>query len=193
MKYTYQNDLKQLEARFLNLLKTAKLQVLLCDYVISLLSGYQDMVGIYFVKSLKAETQKLCFDKIMLLQQEVQFNVIGVSVDNAAANRKFYKNFLCDGILKQSTKNEFTGEEIFLIFDPTRVIKKVYNNFLIRKVFKLPRMSPLTTFADVTAVFDKMCHKPMHIAHKLSEMVLNRKQLKNLMSSLLLQVCINLQ
>ena len=56
------------------------------------------MVGIYPVKNLKAETQKQCFNKIMYLLHEVGFNVVGVSVDNAAANRKLYKDFLCDGI-----------------------------------------------------------------------------------------------
>ena len=39
----------------------------LCLMVRSLLSGYQDMVGIYPVKNLKAETQKQWINKIMYL------------------------------------------------------------------------------------------------------------------------------
>ena len=38
----------------------------LCFMIKSLSSGYQDMVGIYPIKNLKAETQKACFDKVML-------------------------------------------------------------------------------------------------------------------------------
>ena len=90
----------------------------LCFMVKSLSSGYKDMVGIYLIKNLKAETQKQCFNKIMYFLYEVGFNMVGVSVDNAAANRKFYKNFLCDGIWKSSITNSFTGGKIFLIFDP---------------------------------------------------------------------------
>ena len=37
------------------------------------------------------------FVKVMLLLHEVGFNVVEISVDNAAANRKFFKDFLCDG------------------------------------------------------------------------------------------------
>ena len=140
----------------------------------SLSSGYQDMVGIYPVKNLKAPTQKECFDKIMILLNEVCFNVVGISVDNAAANRKFYKDFLCEGSWKVSIANPFTGGEIFLIFDPTHIIKNVYNNFLTRKTFELPVLSPLVPrpltakFSDVVAVYDEECHKCLGIAHKLS-------------------------
>ena len=44
------------------------------------------MVCIHPVRNLKADTQKQCFDKVMHLVHEVGFNVIEVSVDNAAAN-----------------------------------------------------------------------------------------------------------
>ena len=115
----------------------------LCFIVKSLSSGYKDMVGIYPVKNLKAPTQKECFDKILILLHDVGFNVVGISVDNAAPNRKFYKDFLCEGCWKASIPNPFTGGEIFLIFDLTRIIKNIYNNFLTRKIFKLPVFPPL--------------------------------------------------
>ena len=43
----------------------------LCFMIKSLSSSYQDMIGIHSVRSLQAETQKKCFDKIMLLLHEV--------------------------------------------------------------------------------------------------------------------------
>ena len=160
----------------------------------SLSSGYEDMVGIYPVKNLEAETQKQCFNKIMYLLHEVGFNVVEVSVDNAAANKKFYKDFLCDGIWKSSITNNFTGRKIFLIFDPTHVIKNIYNNFLTRKVFKIPVMLPFVpqiltaNFSDVQAVYNNECHKPLGIAHKLSETVLNTKTIKKLNVKLILSL-----
>ena len=156
----------------------------LCFMIKSLSSNYKDMVGIYPVKNLKAETQKQCFDKIMQLLHEVGFNVIGISVDNAAANRKFYKHFLCNGTWRSSINNKFTGGEIFLVFDPTHIIKNVYNNFLTRRVFKLPAtlsFMPKTvtaSFSDVEAVYNIECHKPLRIAYKLSETVLNPKSIE---------------
>ena len=166
----------------------------LCFMIKSLSSDYQDMVGIYPVKNLKAQTQKECFDKIMFLLHEVGFNVVGISVDNAAAKRKFYKDFLCEGRWKPSIVNPFTGGQIFLIFDPTHIIKNVYNNLLTRKLFKLPVLPPLVReslsakFSDVVAVYDQECDKCLRIAHKLSETVLNPKTIEKVNVKLALSV-----
>ena len=43
----------------------------LCFMIKSLSSLYEDTIGIHSVRSLKAETQKKCFDKIMFLLHEV--------------------------------------------------------------------------------------------------------------------------
>ena len=113
------------------------------------------------------------FVKVMLLLHEVGFNVVGISVDNAAANRKFCKDFLCDGKWRTSIEHPFTGGKIFLIFDPTHVIKNVYNNLLTRKTFKLSELPPIVpkaltaTFSDIAAVYDEKCQKHLRIAHKL--------------------------
>ena len=174
--------------------------IALCFMIKSLSSKYRDMVCIHPVRNLKAETQKQCFDKLMHLVHEVGFNVIGISVDNAAANRKFYKASLCDGAWKGAITNNFTGGKIFYIFDLTHVIKNIYN-FLAKRVFKLPSMhclvpAPLTaSFADVEAAYNNECEKPLRIAHKLSETVLRPKSIEkvnvNLALSLLHESTIN--
>ena len=89
----------------------------------------------------------------MTLLHEVGFNVVAISVDNAPANRKFFKDYLCDGTLEDLVVNSFTSGQIFLIFDPTHIIKNIYNNFLSKKFFQLPSMPPLVPNA-VTAHFD---------------------------------------
>ena len=63
----------------------------LCFMIKSFSSGYKDMVGIYPVKNLEAETEKNCFDKVMLLLYEVGFNVVGLSVDNAAGKQEIFQ------------------------------------------------------------------------------------------------------
>ena len=56
----------------------------------SLSSKHKNMVVMYPIKNLIAETQKACFDEVMAFLYEVGFNVIGISVNNAPANRKFF-------------------------------------------------------------------------------------------------------
>ena len=136
------------------------------------------MVGIYPIKNLKAKTQKACFDKVMLLVHEIGFNVIGICVDNAFANRKFFKDFLCNGAWKASIPNKYTDGKIFLIFDPTHIIKNIYNNLVNRRVFEMPCMTPIldtpltASFADIEKVYNLECQKPLRIAHRLTETVL---------------------
>ena len=106
------------------------------------------------------------------------------SVDNAATNRKFYKDFLCDGAWKEAITKNFTDGKIFLIFDPTHMIKNIYNIFLAKQIFKLPSMhclvpAPFTaSFADVETVYNNERKKPLRIAHKLSETVLRPKSIE---------------
>ena len=142
MKFIWQNELKLLEDNYLGRLTTAKYQ-LLSFMIKSLSSSYQNMIGVHYVRSLKAETQRKCFDKIMLLLHEVGFNVIGICVDNATANRKFYKEFFCGGCWQSSIKNSFIEGRIFLSFDPTHIVKNIYNNFLPKKVFAMPMVSSI--------------------------------------------------
>ena len=65
----------------------------LCFMIKSLSSGYQDMVGIYPIKSLKAETKKVCFDKVMLFVHEIEFNVIGSVLTMLLQIESFIKIF----------------------------------------------------------------------------------------------------
>ena len=112
----------------------------------------------------------------MLLLHEVGFNVVGISVDNAAENRRFYKAFIV-------TKSGGHQLNIHLLvarfFDLTHVIKNIYYNLLTRKIFKLPGLPPIVpisltaTFSDIAAVYDEERQIPLRIAHKLSETVLH--------------------
>ena len=64
------------------------------------------------------------------------------------------------------------------IFDPTHIVKNIYNNFLSKRVFKLPTMPPLipntitARFDDIVAIHNHECQKPLKIAHCLTDTVL---------------------
>ena len=160
---------------------------------LSTYSGCQDMVGIYPIKNLKAETQKACFDKVMLLVHEIGFNVIGICVDNASANRKFFKD-LCNGAWKASIPNKYTDGKIFLIFDPTHIIKYIYNNLVNRRVFEMPCMTPIlyspltASFADIEKVYNLEYQKSLRIAHRLTEIVLKPNSIEKVNVKLALAV-----
>lgn len=111
---------------------------LLCFMVKSLTSKYKDLVAIYPVNKLTASKQYECYKEVVTLIESVSLNVTAISVDNAAVNRKFFTDFLCDGTLKTSVLHPVTKQPIFLIFDPVHNLKNLYNNFQARKVFKCP-------------------------------------------------------
>ena len=120
----------------------------------------------------------------MHLLHSVGFNVVAISCDNAAVNRKFYKN-LCNGTsINESITNDFSGGKIFLIFDSTHVIKNIYNNFQSKRIFQLPRLEPLVAnnitarFSDIEEVYNNENHKPLKIAHKLTETVMKPKTIE---------------
>ena len=70
---------------------------------------------------------------------EVGFDVVVDTVDAHSANRKFYKEKLCNGVWKISIPHPFKkGCRIFLLFDSVHVFKNVYNNFGNKKKFICP-------------------------------------------------------
>ena len=71
------------------------------------------MVGIHLVKNLRTETQNACFNKVMAMVHSIGFNAVGVCVDNAPANCKFYKDFLSNGTMQDWIINKYTGGKIF--------------------------------------------------------------------------------
>ena len=74
-------------------------------------------------------------------------------------------------MLAKLNQNSFSGGRIFLLFDPTHIVKNIYNNFLTKKVFKMPMLSPILSqnltakFSDVKNVYDLERHKPLRIVY----------------------------
>ena len=73
---------------------------LLCFMVKSLTGKYKDIVAIFPTSKLTATKLHDCNIEVMALLRAVSFNVVAISVDNAATNRKFVVDCLCGGTLK---------------------------------------------------------------------------------------------
>ena len=135
---------------------------LLCFMIKSLTCKYKDVVAIYPMCKLTAEKQHDCFKQTMSLLSVIGIRVVAVSVDNAAVNRKFYVDYLCNGALQKHVIDTVTGQPIFLLFDPVHNVKNLYNNFQARKTFECPAMPNnllegcCAKFADIAELYQRV-------------------------------------
>ena len=157
---------------------------LLCFMIKSLAGKYKDVVALYPMSKLTASKQFDCYKEVMQLLHGLSLNVVGISVDNATTNRKFYIDYLCDGVLKTSVTDPVTGQPIFLIFDPVHNLKNVYNNFQSRKIFECPPMGDnfhdgcRAAFSDVRDLYDFESTMSLKKAHSLKFAALDLKSIE---------------
>jgi len=135
-----------------------------------------------------------CYKDVMEMVHKVGLTVVAISVDNAAANRKFFTDFLCHGSLSTSIIDSVTQQPIYLIFDPVYDLKNVYNNFQSRKVFECPEFGenlPTGCHADFNHIVD-LYHiessAALKKAHKLTPSVLNPRSIEK--TSVKLATCV---
>ena len=157
---------------------------LLCFMVKSLTSKYTDIVAMYPVCKLNAEKLHDCYLKVAALIRSVNLKVVAISVDNAAANRKFFVDSLCGGKLRTSFIDPVTNQPIFLIFDPVHDLKNVYNNFLGRKTFICPPIEHslpngcTANFQDIVDLYNHEATMALKKAHRLSAATLDPKNIE---------------
>jgi len=159
---------------------TADGSTLLCFMVKSFASKYKDIVAIYPMDKLTATTLFDCYNDVMSLLRRV----VAILVDNAANNRKFFVDCLCNGNLAPSILDPVIGHPVFLLFDPVHTIKNVYNNFQSRKVFECPPMArnlPTGCTADFSHVVDLFQHEStmsLKKAHRLTPATLQPRSIE---------------
>lgn len=157
---------------------------LLCFMIKSVASRYKDIVAIYPIDKLTASKQHECYLDVMVLLHKTPVTVVAISVDNAATNRKFYVDHLCDGTLKTSITDTTTGQPIFLIFDPVHSLKNVYNNFQRREVFECPPMERnlphgcSANFRHIAELYGIESTMSLKKAHRLTPAALNPRNIE---------------
>ena len=113
-------------------------KTLLCFMVSSVAGPFQDIVCLMPVVNLTSKTLHKYFDSVLQIATNAGLNVVGVSMDNYSANRKFYTE-LCGRELKSFIASPVDkNKPLFLLFDTVHNFKKIYNNFLSKKVIYLP-------------------------------------------------------
>ena len=162
----------------------ALVSTLLCFMVKSVVAKYKDLVAMYPVSKLTASTQFDCYSEVMAMLRKVCLDVVAISVDNAATNRKFLVDCLCKGDLTTYITDSVTRQPIYLLFDPVHDVMNVYNNFQSRKEFKCPPMSrnlPAGCHAQFQHI-EELCNLEVDMtlkkAHKLTPAALQPKSIK---------------
>jgi len=89
--------------------------MLLCFMTKSVAGHYKDIVAVYPIDKLTASKQHECYLDVMHLLLKTPVTVVAISVDNAAVNRKFYIDHLCDSTLKTSIIDSTTGQPIISV------------------------------------------------------------------------------
>ncbi len=162
-------------------------KTLLSFMVKSLAGPYSDVVSFRQITTLDSSTIKEEYDQVMEALNSVGFKIKCVSMDNATPNRKFFVDALCNGDLKPSIPHpQLPDESLFLMFDSVHNFKNIYNNFLNRRVFRLPPFPNAEMWtasqdqeqfsaqvAHVEELYYKELGKPVKLAYKLSEKVLH--------------------
>ena len=168
---------------------------LLCFMVKSVAGKYKDLVAMCPVAGgLTAAKLNDCYTDVMETLRQIGLTVVAISVDNAAANRKFFTDFLCHGSLATSITDAVTQQPIYLIFDPVHDLKNVYNNFQSRKVFECPEFGenlPTGCRADfnhIAQVYHFESSAALKKAHKLTPSVLNPRSIEK--TSVKLATCV---
>lgn len=142
---------------------------MLCFMVKSIKGNYRDVVSLFPIHNLTADKLKECYEKTMFTLRSVSLNVVGISVDNAAVNRKFYA-LICEGNLQTHVVDPVTGQPIFLFFDPVHNIKNIYmyNNFRNGKIFVCPFMPKYFPNGCIPN-FDQKCDQMKSYVHKINK------------------------
>ena len=157
-------------------------KTLLCLMIKSVAGGYRDVVAMSPIDELNAEKiHTIWRDTVKKLTIDLQVDVVATTADNHNSNMKHFKKILCPGKLQNFIINPFDkSKKIFLLFDPTHILKCIANNFRNKECFICPsytesnQLEPnmYPNFAHIRHLQDLETGKPVKIAHKITDKVI---------------------
>ena len=164
-------------------------KTLLCIMIKSIAGGYRDVIAMSPIDEISAEKiHTIWSDAVKKLTSNLGFNVCATTADNHKSNMKHFKKLLCPGELESCIVNPFdSSKKIFLLFDPTHILKCISNNFRNKECFVCPSYKQTVerfedshptanfypNFAHVKELQNIEIDKPVKIAHKISDKVIN--------------------
>ena len=161
------------------------IKTLLCVMIKSICGKYQDVVSMTQISNISAEKIRIVWENCMSVLSEIGFIVVVTMTDGHKSNESFFKQLL--GKSKDQffiAHPYFPGQQIFLLFDPIHLFKNFYNNFMVNEIFSYPIFEDyidsrnkdevlIANFAHIRQLCDLELGKPVKMAHKLNDKVLN--------------------
>lgn len=144
----------------------------------SVAGPFRDTVALFPITSLDSKIMKTTTFQVLETLQSLGCRVTLLSLDNASANRKFYVEELCHGLLTPSIPHPGdSSHPLFLSFDPVHCFKNLFNNFQTRKNFHCPVFQApgliQPSFIHIEELFQMEKGKPVKMAYKLTHKVIN--------------------
>ena len=91
-------------------------------------------------------------------------------VDGHSSSRKFYQHELCEGSLREDIVNPVDSSKVIhLSFDPTQIMKCIYNNF-VNRILMTRKFE--ANFEHVVRLYKSEIGKPIKYAYKLTDKVM---------------------
>ena len=156
---------------------------ILCFMASSVCDKYQDAVALIPISHLNADKLKEATWNVLQLLAESGFNVVSLCCDNHTANRSFFKNVFCGGVLSSMVYDPITKRSLFLLFDSVHNLKNIYNNFCKRRILSFPSIDdPISiktaSFIDIRNLYAEESNRPLKLAHKLTQKSLAPKNIE---------------
>ena len=120
----------------------------------SVAGGYRDIVSMVPITNISSEKIYEVWKNVVKRTTELEFNVVATTADNHSSNMKFFTTHLCGGTLKSFIMNPFAlTKKIFILFDPTHLLKCIYHNFRAIPSFVVPPFDGVRSHPKTCTVF----------------------------------------
>jgi len=181
-----QKNVQYTNGQFFGLENNEVTKTLLCVMIKSVSGKYRDVVSMTPITNINHDKLRIIWENNMQALFEIGFEVYLTMSDGHDSNVKFFRLLHKDG-LKYSIQNPFdTDKLVFLMFDPVHLFKNFYNNFMKAVTFSFPSFKFVdsiipeclggtmeASFLHIKNLYDIEIGKPLKLAHKLNEKVLN--------------------
>ena len=159
-------------------------KTLLCVMIKSIAGNYRDIIAMAPIVNINADILYKVWLNVLKVVSNLGFNVTDTMTDGHSSNVKFF-TMLSQGVLLPSIPNPFNLEkQIFLLFDPVHLFKKIYNNVRSKELFICPSLVNCditdqsngmlhANFAHIRQLYDLESPKVVKMAHKITGKVIN--------------------
>ena len=167
-------------------------KTLLCLMIKSVSGKYRDVISMTSIANINDEKLYSAWDNSVKVHTSIGFDAIVVMTDGHLSHLKLFTWLLNVGDNHFSISNPyFLDKKIFLLFGTVHLFKNIYNNFLKYLIFEYPTFpvkdssiqvnNDETTLANsghIKQLYYLELGKPMKMAHKLIDKVLNPSPLE---------------